>query len=177
MTEGRADLKPDRLLINTAMGAQAKHSLGGTLSRDSVRAAERLLDALEREYAAGDATMQPTARTYSKFVDLYAKNGRADEAARALEQMEAQYRAGNRAAAPRTIHYTSVIDALAKGAGANRGAAAEGVLRSMLDLYDHGDDHLAPDAVVFSAAIDACSKSNQRDAAERSLGIMDLMHK
>ena len=79
VTEGRADLKPDKLLINTAMGAQAKHSLGGMLSRDSVRAAERLLDALERKYTARDATLQPTARMYSKFVDLYAKNGRADD--------------------------------------------------------------------------------------------------
>mmetsp|Transcript_14917 Transcript_14917/g.27155 ORF Transcript_14917/g.27155 Transcript_14917/m.27155 type:complete len:968 (-) Transcript_14917:187-3090(-) len=173
--EGRLDLKPDRLLINTVMGAQAKHALSGTLNLSSISASERMLDTLEREYASGDKTMQPTSRTYSKFIDLYAKNGRADDAALVLKRMETQYRNGNKAALPRTIHYTSVIDAFAKSAGSS--SRAEEVLRSMLNLYDNGNLHLAPDTVVFSATIDAYSKSKRADAAERVLNILDLMDK
>ena len=119
--------------------------------------------------------MQPTSRTYSKFIDLYAKNGRADDAALVLKRMETQYRNGNKAALPRTIHYTSVIDAFAKSAGSS--SRAEEVLRSMLDLYDNGNHHLAPDTVVFSATIDAYSKSKRADAAEPVLNILDLMDK
>ncbi|KAL7529653.1 hypothetical protein ACHAXR_003081 [Thalassiosira sp. AJA248-18] len=178
-SEGRLDLKPDRLMINTVIGAQAKHALSGTLSLDVIGKAERMLESMEREYAHGDKTMQPTARTYSKFIDLYAKHGLADDAARALERMETQYRNGNNAALPRTIHYTSVIDAFAKSADSSGRAArtAEEVLLSMLDLYDKGERHLAPDTVIFSVAIDAYSKSRRPDAAERSLNILDLMDK
>ena len=145
------DLKVDRLAINTAMGAHAKRSLSGTLNMNNIFAAEQMLDNLERAYALGDKTMQPMARTYSKMIDAYAKHGRADEAARALERMETQYRDGNKAARPLTIHYTNVIDAFAKSAGRLKEAAptAEAVLRSMLDLYQKGDYHLAPDVMVF----------------------------
>ena len=125
----------------------------------------------------GDYTMQPTARTYSKFIDLYAKNAQPDKAVRALDRMECQYRNGNKAALPRTIHYTSVIDALAKSASTSRDRAgtAEDILRSMLDLFDKGEYHLAPDEVIFSATIDAYAKSGRSDASERSLAILDLM--
>jgi len=176
-SEGRPDLAPDRLMINTVMGAQAKHSLSGKLSMNSISAAERMLATLEREYAQGDNTMQPTARTYSKFIDLYAKNGQPDKAATALDRMEYQYRHGNKAALPTTIHYTSVIDSLAKTASSSSAAArtAEQILRSMLDLYDKGERHLAPDTIVFSATIDAYAKSGRHDASERSLAILDLM--
>ena len=174
-TEGRPDLKPDRLSINTVMGAHAKHSLSGNLDMRNIPAAERLLETLEQEYARGDDSMQPTARTYSKIIDAYAKHGRADEAARALERMEIQYRNGNKAALPRTIHYTSVIDAFAKSGSSRAAGTAEEVLRSMLDLYDKGNPHLAPDSVVFSAVLDAYSKSKRCDAPEKSLGILELM--
>lgn len=176
--EGRIDLAPDRLLINTVMGAHAKHSLSGDLSMNSISAAERMLATLEREYARGDNTMQPTARTYSKFIDLYAKNGLSDKAVTALDRMENQYRRGNKAALPNTIHYTNVIDSLAKSASSSSTAArtAEKILRSMLDLYDKGLRHLAPDTIIFSATIDAYAKSGRHDASERSLAILDLMN-
>lgn len=45
----------------------------------------------------------------------------------------------------------------------------------MLDLYDKGEYHLAPDEVIFSATIDAYAKSGRSDASERSLAILDLM--
>mmetsp|Transcript_25458 Transcript_25458/g.43226 ORF Transcript_25458/g.43226 Transcript_25458/m.43226 type:complete len:446 (-) Transcript_25458:115-1452(-) len=91
--------------------------------------------------------------------------------------MEYQYRHGNKAALPTTIHYTSVIDLLAKTASSSSAAArtAEQILRSMLDLYDKGERHLAPDTIVFSATIDAYAKSGRHDASERSLAILDLM--
>ena len=168
--EGRADLTPDRLILNTVMGAQTKSvSFAGQLNLNNIKTAERMLDRLEQEYANGDRTMQPTSRTYSKFIDLYAKNGHADAAAAALDRMERQYSRGNKAALPKTIHYTSVIDAFAKSACSNIRAArtAEEVLRSMLYLYDRGEDHLAPDAVVFSAVIDAYANSKRPDAGER----------
>ena len=173
----RPDLKPDRLIINTVMGAQAKHSLGGAFSMECIVAAERMLDTLEQEYALGDITMQPTARTYSKFIDLYAKQGMADKASKALERMEDQYRRGNRSALPSLIHYTNVIDAYSKSAASSSKYArcAEDTLRSMLDLYDKGANHLKPDSVVFSATIDTYAKSKRPDAAERSLKILDLM--
>lgn len=79
--------------------------------------------------------MQPTARTYSKFIDLYAKNAQPDNAVRALDRMERQYRNGNKAALPRTIHYTSVIDALAKAEAKSRdpaGTAEDICLTSMI---------------------------------------------
>ena len=51
--DGRTDMRPDRLIINTVMGAQAKHSLSGKLSMDSIAASERMLDVLEHEYSRG----------------------------------------------------------------------------------------------------------------------------
>lgn len=51
--DGRTDMRPDRLVINTVMGAQAKHSLSGKLSMDSIAASERILDILEHEYSRG----------------------------------------------------------------------------------------------------------------------------
>ena len=178
VSEGREDLAPDRLVINTVIGAQAKHSLSGKLSGNSVLAAERMLQNLERAYAQGDDTMQPTARTYSKFIDLYAKNGQPEKAMQTLDRMEYQFNVlGNKAALPRTIHYTSVIDSIARTARSSMSAArtAEKLLRSMLDLYDKGEHVCAPDTIVFSATIDAYAKSGRPDAAERSLAILDLM--
>lgn len=115
----------------------------------------------------------------TNVVVVTAKNDRADDAALALERMECQYKAGNKAALPKTIHYTSVIDAYAKSVGKSPSAAraAEEVIRYMLDLYDLGACHLAPDTVVFSATIAAYSNYYRADAAERVMAILGLMDK
>ncbi len=49
---GLPDLKPNRLVTNMVIGAQAKHALSRTLSANSIATAERMLDALEHEYAS-----------------------------------------------------------------------------------------------------------------------------
>lgn len=134
---------------------------------------------LEQEFAQGDETMRPIARTYSKLIDLYAKNNMAEMAERTLARMEEQYRKGNKAALPRTIHYTSVLDALARVMKSNPASdlKADRILQSMLNLYDTGSRHLRPDAVLFTTALNCHAKSKQKDSADRSLALLELARK
>lgn len=184
---GRLDLKPDRLSTNTLAGAFAKKSARGDRAdtgRDyssvsgAKQSAERLLNQLEKDFAAGDETMRPTTKSYGKVIDAYARAGDASGALRTLRRQEKQYKGGNKAARPNVICYTSVIDSLAKSAGKNRHAAheAQDLLIAMLARYDEGDSAFKPDVKVFSVAIDAWSKSHAREAPDRSLELLDLMN-
>ena len=138
-----------------------------------------MLDMLEEEFSLGDETMRPTARTYSKLIDRYAKNNMADMAERTLSRMEEQYRKGNKAALPRTIHYTSVLDALARVMKSNPASdlKADRILKSMLNLYDTGSRHLRPDAVLFTTVLNCYAKSKHKESADRSLALLDLARK
>ncbi len=66
---------------------------------------------------------------------------------------------------------------IANSTNCSNKAKTEEVQNSMLDLYGRGDDHLAPDEVIFNTLMDTYSKSDQSDAAaaDRSLSILETM--
>lgn len=73
-SETHPELRPDRVAINTVIGALAKSKERGT-----ARAAERLLVSLEEDYErTADPLRKPYSRSYGKVIDAYAREGLPD---------------------------------------------------------------------------------------------------
>jgi len=171
----RLDLVPNRMVINTCIGAYAR---GSSYQRHlAAEDAERLLTRLEKCYIdTGLPDMRPSDRSYSKVIDAWAGASDPSRAMAVLKRMEEQYVSGNIDAKPNTLCYTSVLDGLAKSGGGRKHAEeAEKIIRHMLSMYKRGMKELKPDRIQFGPVIDAWAKSGVSDASERARGVLNLM--
>lgn len=168
---GRPEIRPDRVTINTVIGALAKSGRPGSAQR-----AEMLLRRLEKDYADGDTTRRPNVKSYGKVIDAYARANDLRRACSILEHLEKQFLEGKSVVEPTVHMYTSVIDGFVKSGRRDAAEQAERVLQLLLELFDQcGTIALRPDAVIFSTVINAWSKSKYPQRSDRALAILKDM--
>jgi pentatricopeptide repeat protein len=170
---GRPEIRPDRVTINTVIGAFAK-------SRDPccARKAERLLLKLEKDYAGGDETRRPNQKSYGKVIDAYARSNQLEKAVDILRKVEQQFRLGNSDIEPSIHMYTTIIEGFANSGRRDAPEKAETVLNSLLELFDERKiDSLRPDKGLFSTVINAYSKSKHPCWGQKALSILKDMKK
>lgn len=174
--ENRLDLRPNRVAINTTIGAHCKSN-----HEKSAIYAERLLHQLEILYEkTRDPELRPNLKIYSKVIDAYARKRDAESAHQILLRMMTEYENGNNVLKPSVIIYTNVMDSLAKSHLPDAPERAEKLLFYMLDSFtvDNSDQkeknsckHLSQqkmflDCPCFSVVVDAWAKSRRKKCLE-----------
>lgn len=166
---GEAQFKPNRLAINTTIGAYAK----STQDHSPIEA-ERLLRRLETEYKATgaiDESVRPSTRSYGKVIDAWCRSkqkGAIKNAMVVLKRLELQFESGNIDTKPNTICYSTIIYALLKERGVNAATMAQDVFDSMLSHFEAGLTDFEPEEDVFAALIEIWIKSGSSERAEKA---------
>lgn len=162
VAQGRAELQPNQILINTFITVCAKSSQPGGAKR-----AEELL----RE------SPNPDHYTFSAVIHAWANNNAPDAPDRCYQtfnHMQMLYKIeGNLAVKPDSVCYGTLIAAFARR---GRVQEAEKVLLEQIDEYERTKDRaLIPNRINFNALIDAHAKSDKKGATQKAEALLVMM--
>jgi len=174
--EASQDIHPNVISYSTVMNALAR-------SREPIQQVEQLMQKVESLYQQGDLACRPTSFTYGALIEAYCKCATPDtlkKAEQLLKRMIQDYKRGaNPDALPNKIMYTNVIDAYSKLGEAQN---AEILVLEMERLWREGSktkpnkmDQLRPNAVTYSAAINAWAKSRTFGKANKAYQMLQRM--
>lgn len=190
--ENRYDyLLPDCVSYNAAIGGWChiigsggqKRAQAGDIDNQmekqnqAIERAKTLLEGMELE-SITNPKAAPNARTYSSLIYALTKSGLGrhviDEAASFLYKMEEQYMRGRNECRPSLPLYSAIITAYGRSGDADAGRMALDMFYHLIDLSDRGGkwDTLRPDAVIYSAVLDAIGKSRMEGGADIALEIL-----
>jgi len=162
-------LRPNAVVYSTLLDCLAK-----SRSSASTRAAEGVLDRMERLYQNGKDEARPDASAYANLINCYTKSEHPRASRRALELLqdaEQKYGKGNKSMKPTLLLYSAVLQALAKTASVKSAEKAEELLRRK--LYVRARPKMTTTA--FNAVIDAWARSGAPEAPEKAQAILDEM--
>ena len=164
-------LRPNAVVYSTLLDCLAK-SRGSS----STRAAEGVLERMERLYQNGKGEARPDASAYANLINCYTKSEHPRASRRALELLEdseRQYKKGNKSMKPTLLLYSAVFQALAKTRSVKSAEKAEQLLRRKLTFRARPK----MTTVAFNAVIDAWARSGASDAPEKAQAILNEMIK
>lgn len=163
---GRPDLHPNRMAINTVIRAYALSFEEGAANK-----AVDLLRRLESDYANGDTSRKPSSRSYGKVVDALAKHEEVERARDLLYEIQEQAKAEDSDTDLDTACYSPVIIAFLKR---QRVHEAHDVLRNLLSLYRASGRDL-PDGHVFFHLVRAWIKTQDQCRHDRLMYLVRTM--
>ena len=162
VAQGRTELQPNQILINTFITVCAKSSQSGGAER-----AEKLL----RE------SPNPDHFTFSAVLHAWSNNNAPDAPNRCYQtfnRMQKLYKIdGNLAVKPDSVCYGTLIAAFARR---GRVQEAEKVLLEQIEEYERTKDQsLIPNRINFNALIDAHAKSDKKGATQKAEALLVKM--
>ena len=122
--------------------------------QDAADRAEGLLSQMKSLYAAGEHYLKPTRVVYNSLIDCWAKSGRGTYAARKgealLQEMETMSANGDTTVSPNIVTYNAVLNAWARSGTRCCANKAEEYLERMWELYNAGEEEIAPNDKSFN---------------------------
>ncbi|KAL9187359.1 hypothetical protein ACHAXT_001462 [Thalassiosira profunda] len=167
---GDRDVLPDDVTFNTVV-----NNIANSNAADSPQRAMKLLKRMEELYTAGVIDAEPDIITYNSVLNAFAKSGGPDSARQAekmLESLERAYAAGERSIRPDVYTYNIVIASHANCGNANRAVA---LLDKMTAKSNKGRTDLKPDGTTYNSVLHAWSRSSDRNAPVKALGLLEIM--
>jgi len=155
---GDIDFKPNEATANTVITAWAR---SGRV--DAADRAEAILQKME-EYC------HPNVITYNSVLGACSATGNFQKVIDVFQRL----RNNNKIEADE-ISYNTVISAAAKTQTLEGATTATRLLEEMESLYEQGNRRMRPSAFTYSPAINAWSKSNCDDQAERAHDLFQRM--
>ena len=167
-------LQPDVVSYSIVMKGYAKSS-----EHDAVSKTKQVFDRMVAAYEGGNPNARPNVHSYTALITAILRSNARDAAERAeriVRIMQKEYEEGNEYAKPTTLALTMVIDAWAKSGHRDAGERAEALLNWLLDIYDETNDPaVEPNAMTFSAAMNAWAKSKDFQKSLKAKTILDKM--
>lgn len=178
---GATEIGPNTITFNSCINAYARvkqpQKAEDVLRRMiaiSVKASENGNDRQRDDIKANTITFNTVLHAWA----VSEKRGSATRAQRLFDHMKKLYQAGNYDVKPDVFSYASVISALAKTGDNHITKNIEvdsSFVERALNLFDEmerlfvaGDEDLRPNAVVFSAVINALARSQRKDSARQA---------
>ena len=164
-------LRPNAIVYSTLLDCLSK-----SRSKASTRAAEGVLDRMERLYQGGKDEAKPDASAYANLINCYTKSEHPGASRRALELLqdaERQYEKGNSSMKPSRLLYSAVLQALAKTSSVEGAKKAEELLRRK--LYVRARPKMT--TIHFNAVIDGWARAGAKNGPEKAESILDEMIK
>ena len=174
---------------------------GSRKGRQAAQKAESIVARMEQAYREnGNIHIRPTVITYNALINVWAKSLEADAGEKAeaiMNRMESiagmkdsdhDELVHDATVKPDTVTYAAVIDAYANSGGGcsivkgsrnkdGNGENAERILMKMVSEYERGeDDHVVPNALAFTSAINAYANCGQAVQAEKLLRLMHELY-
>ena len=155
---GDENFRPNQATANTVITAWARSG-----RPDASIRAEAILQKME-------AYCQPDIITYNSVLNACSATGNYKLVLDVFRRLK-----DNTTVEADTISYNTVISAAAKTYTRDGAIQATELLEEMETLYNQGKRHLRPTAFTFSAAMNAWSKSNSEEQADRAYELFQRM--
>ena len=132
---------------------------------------EELLERMAKLRRSGVANLQPSRILYNSILNALAKSCRADSVEKAEEILAQMQACEDDGMQPDIVTYATVLDCYTKS-GMESYQRAEEILALVEDRYAKGNDQLKPNAVFYSAILQAWAKSSSPAGARRALDLL-----
>jgi pentatricopeptide repeat protein len=155
-------VKPNAITYTTIMKCWAKSK-----REEAPERIETILREMELCFKRGDASMSPTAYSYSTVISAWGRIGRSDKALDILRKMEEHYDTKKSKVRPNVSCYNVAINAIGKSKRSTKAQEAASLLQHMKNRHTQsGWKDVEPTAISYSSVLNACAYSNHEDKAE-----------
>ena len=117
--------------------------------------------------------VRPSTVCFNCLMNIYATEGKAEEAESVLEMMDRESRAGNPRTKPRSTDFATCINAWAKSDRLSEcWERSSQLFNTMMDRYKAGNDQCKPQQRAITPMFMALANSSETHKAQKALGVI-----